>query len=109
MAKRLDFLHSDITSFKNSIPIDWRPENDISAEPGEHEFVLVLHLEYYTLLLMMATTIETMAYYRPSQVDRNIHQVCPQATGRVRNARRILQTFDTIQKTPEFHPGLTCW
>ena len=108
-AQRVDSLHSDIASLKDSMPIDWRPENVISAEPGEHQCILVLHFEYYTLLLMMSTTVERMAYFNPNQVCQNVHGVHPQAKGRVQNARRILQTFDTIQRTPEFNPGLTCW
>jgi hypothetical protein len=109
IAQRLDLLHSEVISLRDSIPIDWRPDNDIAAEPGEHICVLVLHLEYHTLLLMMSTRLESMAYFRPPQASQSLHRIHYQASGRVRNSRRILQTFDTIRKSQDLSPGLTCW
>jgi hypothetical protein len=105
LAHRLEKLYDDVITWKDKVPIEWRPEQDVCAEPWVHQCVLVLHLDYHTLLVTISTTLSVMSHIKPDPAT-----VSPRhTTGKLNNARRILQTFQLIQKSPEFSSWFTCW
>jgi hypothetical protein len=107
LAQKLEKLYDEVIAWKDTVPIEWRPEQDVCAEPGVHQCVLVLHLEYYTFLVTISTTLSAMSHI--DQAIEYANQSRRHTTGKVNNARRMLQTFKLIQKCPEFSSGFTCW
>jgi hypothetical protein len=106
-AQKLEKLYDDVIAWKDSVPIEWRPEQDVCAEPGVHQCVLVLHLDYYTFLATVSTTLSVMSHIKSDPAGVNLSS--RHTTGKLNNARRIVQTFKLMQKCPEFSSGFTCW
>lgn len=103
---KLELMNAEIRALKDTLPLDWRPGSEISAEPDEHQSVLIMHLEYHTFVMMLETEFVVKATYQPGIIITGMHN---HAKVRVANARKVLQIFEAIKSTPEFSAGLTKW
>lgn len=106
---QLEALYTEICSFKDSVPTEWRPDHDIFAEPEEHRAVLLLHIEYHTLVLAVLTSVSATPYMMPHRMVYETDQIRNQTLHKVNNARRMLCTLDTIANNPQLTSNLICW
>ena len=105
MLGNLESLYKDIMALKESIPIEWRPDHDVFAEPREHQLILVLHIEFHTLLMGFYAIIGALSKYSPHPTFYSKFRT----SAKVSNARRMFQIADTIRSSPHFNPAISCW
>ncbi len=109
LAQNLEKIYDDVIVWRDTVPIEWRPEQDVCAEPSVHQCILVLHLDYHTFLMTISTALSVMAHTKLGSTNKYAGLSRRHTTGKVNNARRILQTLKLIQKCPEFSSGFNCW
>jgi hypothetical protein len=104
-----DALYGEITAFKESCPFEWRPDHDTFAEPGEHQHILLMHMEYHALLLAVFTSLSVLPYMLPKKVRYGRREMRNQMVHCISNSRRTLQTLNQIAETVHIKPNLIRW
>jgi hypothetical protein len=128
-ANVVDKLHSSMASWKESLPvticpwshheslltclqIGYQPEQDIFADSDEYQVVLLMHVEYYNLMLAMFTALGAASRLLPKDESYSSHpsaKVRNQIAIRISNARRLLHTIGTIADTSHLKPCVSSW
>ena len=107
--QKIESLYLDINSLKDSIRQEWRPGNDIFADPELHQNILILHMEYHALLLAIFTVIPLSPVVRNGTFSTNMTCYKDQPVGRVTHSRRLLQTLSAIHQAKIYNPSLRLW
>jgi hypothetical protein len=107
--EKLESLYHDITAFKESCPFEWRPDHDTFAEPGEHQHVVLMHMEYQALLLAVFTALGVMPFILPEKVRYGRRETRNQMVHCISNSRRTLQTLNDIVNSAHVKPDLVGW
>ena len=108
-AEKIEELYSSLTNLKNAIPQDWCPDNDIFADSEVHQCVLILHYEYHALIIAIYTVVALAPFRRVNCFTQSMACQRDQAVGRIRNSRRLLQTFMAMDQAKLHNPALTQW
>jgi hypothetical protein len=93
----------------NERQIGYQPESDIFAEREEYQCVLLMHLEYHTLLLSMFTALGAVSRLMPAPDKKPSVRVRSQIAVRISNARRLLHTINAITDTSHLKPCVSSW
>ncbi|KAF2403536.1 hypothetical protein EJ06DRAFT_282176 [Trichodelitschia bisporula] len=112
LAESLGRIYAGIGEWRSSVPMNYQPENEIFADSAEYQAVLLMHMEYHTLLLSLFTTLN--ASWRILRADKAYerHPFAPvrnQINLRITHARRLLRTVKAVSETAELKPAVGCW
>jgi hypothetical protein len=104
---RLNDLSEGITALRDSIPLEWRPEHEIFADPTKHPYVFALNLEYHMLQMQIftsrkANTSITKRYKRSGNTGREVGYAEEEdhITSYVTSARKIFQILGGFSASP---------
>jgi hypothetical protein len=105
-------LHCDIIAWRDSLPDGYRPESDLFVEPQEHQFILLIHVEYHGFLHVLFSALGAAARHFPTFLDLDSHpsiKIRSHARLRASSARRLLQSLNAIVDSPHPRPCVTSW
>jgi hypothetical protein len=108
----LKSLSEGIRALKDSVPLDWRPEHEIFADPTEHPSVFALHLEYHMLHMQIFTSRKAharmIAQYkslRNTETDMERAED-DHVTSYITSARMIFQILGGIRASPRLNDSM---
>lgn len=90
----------------------YQPGTDIPAKSNEGSSILLLHLDYYGLLLAILTVMETTARLFPRFANTNEDssiKIPNHAMNRMDHARRMLRLVGDIAATATYLSQTLCW
>jgi hypothetical protein len=102
-------LSEGIAALKDSVPLKWRPEHEIFADPTEHPSVFALHLEYHMLHMQIFTA--RRAHARITKRGEGSKDVGNEVAGNgddiitsyITSARKIFQILGGIRASPRLN------
>jgi hypothetical protein len=109
---KIDRLLSDADHWRNSLPEGHRPGEDLYVADSAYQHVLLLHLEYHLLLMNIFVGLSAMAEIFPGHINLLSHEsirVRSPYRQIVSQARRVLQTLDTIADSAYMQPSVISW
>jgi len=107
-------LTDDIARLRAAIPVEWRPDHDIFAEPKEHTCVVALHLEFHTLQMQMLVSqkacrqiISRHNIQMPDDPENPLgNQDLIHTNLHTSNARKIFQILGEVHASSHLNPGV---
>jgi hypothetical protein len=105
----LQDLSDGITTLKTSVPLEWRPDHEIYADPTKHPSVFAFHLEYHMLQMQIFTSrkayakLATTQEISPKTASETESIEDDNITSYMTSARRIFQIIGGIRASPRLN------